>query len=104
MGLLDGLLGQVAENVDVKNLATKVGLDPEQVESAVAALAHAHNQPGDTVQTAAETTGLSSGVLSQIVSHIGGEGSLGTFAGLVAGAAEGGGLSGLAASLFGKKS
>ncbi len=38
MGLLDGLLGQVAGNVDLKNLASQVGLSPEQAEMAIAAL------------------------------------------------------------------
>ena len=35
MGLLDGLLGQLGSNVDIANLAEKIGLSPEQVESAV---------------------------------------------------------------------
>ena len=71
MGLLDGLLSQVTDNVDITNLAAKVGLDPAQVEQAVTALAQAHPQPGDTVAQAAETTGLSSDTLQQIVGHIG---------------------------------
>ena len=83
MGLLDGLLAQVTENVDVKNLAAKVGLTPEQIESAVAALAQAHPAPGDTVSTAAASTGLSAETLQQIVAHIGGEGALGNFASLL---------------------
>lgn len=106
MGMLDGLLGQVAGNLDVANLAAKVGISPEQAEQAVQALGMAHPQPGDTVATAAEQTGLSSDVLQQIVGHIGGEGSLGRFAQMLG---EGGGaggiggaLSGLAGGLFGK--
>jgi hypothetical protein len=123
MGLLDGLLGQVAGNVDIANLAAKVGLTPEQAEGAVAALGQAHPEPGDTVETAAATTGLSPDILQQIVGHIGGEGSLGQFASLLgaAGGTEGimgkvsgmldrdgdgnplNDLSGLAGGLFGKK-
>ena len=38
MSIFDELLGQVAQNVDIKNLAAKVGLTPEQVEIAVSAL------------------------------------------------------------------
>lgn len=95
MSMLDGLLGQVAQNVDIANLASKVGLAPDQVESAVQALGHAHNAPGDTVETAAANTGLSADVLQQIISHIGGEGSLGRFAGLLQGQAGG------AAGVFG---
>ena len=104
MGLLDGLLAQVTENVDIKNLAAKVGLTPEQVESAVQALGQAHPQPGDTVATAAESTGLPADVLQQIVGHIGGEGSLGQFASLLE---QNGGMLGqlgsMASGFFGKK-
>ena len=105
MGMLDGLLSQVAENVDVKNLAAKVGLTPEQVESAVTALGQAHTAPGDTVDTAAASTGLPAEILQQIVGHIGGEGALGKFAGLLnAQGGEGllGELGGLASGQFGK--
>jgi len=91
MSLLDSILGQVSENATVQNLAAKVGLTPEQVESAVAALGKAHVEEGDTVQTASESTGLPTDKLNQIVDHIGGEGSLGRFASLVEGE---GGLSG----------
>ena len=85
MGILDGLLGQVTQNVDIKNLAEKVGLSPAQVESAVVALGQAHSAPTDTVDTAAASTGLPTDVLQQIVGHIGGEGALGQFAGLLQG-------------------
>ncbi|BCA58229.1 hypothetical protein [Sphingomonas sp. HMP6] len=104
MGLLDGLLAQVTENVDVKNLAAKVGLTPEQIESAVAALAQAHTAPTDTVSTAAASTGLSAETLQQIIAHIGGEGALGNFASLL-GQQGGilGQLGGLAEGFFGKK-
>jgi hypothetical protein len=102
MGLLDGLLGQVAGNVDIANLAEKVGLPHDQVEQAVAALAHAHPQPGDTVSQASQTTGLSTDVLQQIVGHIGGEGSLGQFASLIESQGGLSALGGLASGLFGK--
>ena len=101
MGLLDGLLGQLGSNVDIVNLAEKIGLSPEQVESAVQALGIAHPQPGDTVETAAASTGLSPDLLQQIVGHIGGEGSLAQFAGLLGGQ-EGGGVMDKLTGLFGK--
>ncbi|NDU78287.1 hypothetical protein GWI34_37705 [Actinomadura sp. DSM 109109] len=111
MGMLDGLLAQVSSNVDVANLAAKVGISPDQAEAAVQALGAAHHAPGDTVETAAENTGLSTDTLQEIVGHIGGEGSLGQFAQMI-GAAGGGGaegeggagglLSGLAGKLFGR--
>jgi hypothetical protein len=104
MGLLDGLLAQVAENVDVANLATKVGISPELAESAIQALAHAHVAPTDTVATAAESTGLSADVIQQIIGHIGGEGSLAQFASLFhAGAGAEGGIAGALGGLFGAK-
>ena len=83
MSLLDGILNQVSDNATVQNLAAKVGLTPEQVEQAVAALGQAHSAPGDTVSTAAQQTGLPQDKLSEIVGHIGGEGSLGQFAELL---------------------
>jgi hypothetical protein len=83
MGLLDGLLGQVAENVDIQNLAAKIGLSPEQVEQAVHALGIAHPEPGDTAEGAAAATGLPVAALNQIVEQIGGEGALGRFASLL---------------------
>lgn len=109
MSILDSILGQVTSNVDIKNLAAKVGISPEQAEAAIAALARAHPQPGDTVDTAAAETGLDSSILSQIVGHLGGEGSLGQLAGIFNGAGgEGGGImdkiGGLAGGLFGGKS
>ncbi len=103
MGLLDGLLKQVAEHVDVENLAAKIGLTPEQVEQAVAALGKAHPEPGDTVETAASATGLPIDKLTEIVGSIGGEGSLGRFAQLLqeqGGDDLGGMLGGLAKGLF----
>ena len=80
MSLFDSILGQVTSHVDVENLAAKVGLDPATAEKAIAALANAHQQPGDTLATAAQSTGLDGSILDQIVTHIGGEGSLGEFA------------------------
>lgn len=103
MGLLDGILGQVSESATVENLAAKVGLSPEQVTQAIGALGQAHTQDGDTVETAAASTGLPTDALSAIVSHIGGEGSLGHFATLLQGdgeGGEGGGLLGGLSKLF----
>ena len=65
---------------DVVNLAKKVGIDPSMAEKAIAALGHSHELEGDTVEAASAKTGLDTGTLGQIVSHIGGEGSLTEFA------------------------
>ncbi len=83
MSLLNGMLSQVSESATVDNLAAKVGLSPDQVEQAVAALGQAHAGDGDTVTTAAEQTGLPQDKLQEIVGHIGGEGALGRFASLL---------------------
>ncbi|MGJ3649827.1 hypothetical protein ACLB0R_15325 [Sphingomonas sp. GlSt437] len=105
MGMLDGLLAQVSSNVDVANLAAKVGISPDQAEAAVQALGAAHHAPGDTVETAAENTGLSTDTLQEIVGHIGGEGALGRFADLLKGqAGDAAGAFGAVSGLFGQKS
>lgn len=117
MSMFDGILGQVTQNVDVANLAAKVGLSPEHVESAVQALAKYHPMQGDTAEGAAASTGLPLDKIQELVGHIGGEGSLARFAQLAR--EHGGGLlaaldkdgdgnplddlGGLAAGLFGTK-
>lgn len=101
MGLLDGLLGQVAGGADLKNLAEKVGLSPDQAEAAIAALARAHPQPGDTVAQAAGDTGIHPDTLQQIVAQLGGENALGHFASLLVQGAAGNGAGGVLGSLGG---
>lgn len=83
MSLFDSILGQVAGNVDVKNLAAKVGLDPAMAENAIAALAAGHQSPNDTITTAAASSGIDASKLQEIVGHIGGEGSLASFASML---------------------
>lgn len=83
MSIFDSILGQISSNVDVKNLAVKVGIDPATAETAIAALAAGHQAKGDTIETAAANSGVDAGVLQQIVGHIGGEGSLGQFASMI---------------------
>jgi len=80
MSLFDSILGKVSKYPDVANMAQKVGIEPAQAEKAIAALAVAHQQPGDTVTAASAKTGLDTGTLGQIVNQIGGEGSLSEFA------------------------
>lgn len=84
MGLFDGILGQVSEHADVVNLADKLGIDPAVAEKAIVALGIAHQQDGDTAQLAAERSGLDLGTVQQIITQIGGEGSLTQFAGAIA--------------------
>ena len=105
MALFDDILGKVSGHPELENLAAKVGIDPKMAEQVVAALGEAHQQPGDTVQQAAAKTGLDAGVVSQIVDHIGGEGSLGKFAAMIDQDGDGNPLdelAGFASKLFGK--
>jgi ATP phosphoribosyltransferase regulatory subunit HisZ len=83
MSFLNGILNQVSDNATVEDLAAKVGLSPDQVEQAVAALGQAHSSGSDPVTTAADQTGLPQDKLQEIIGHIGGEGSLGRFASLL---------------------
>ena len=85
MGILDGILGQLGENTDVANLASKVGLSPEHVEVAVAALAKFHPMDVDTAEGASAETGLPVDKLQEIIGHIGGEGALGRYASMLQG-------------------
>lgn len=118
MSILDSLLGQVTGNATVTNLAAKVGLSPEHVESAIQSLAQQHQMQGDTAEGAAAATGLPLDKLQEIIGQIGGEGSLGKFAGLMQEGGIGGimgmldrdgdgnplnDLTGLASGFFGKK-
>lgn len=84
MGLLDGILKQVAGSPDtVASLAEKVGIDPGLAEKAVAALGQAHNETGDTIDLAAAKTGIDAGTIGSIIQQIGGEGSLGAIASMM---------------------
>ena len=106
MSLFDSILGRVTENPTVKNMADKLGIDPEQAARAVAALGESHQEDGDTVELAAQKTGMDAGTLSQIREHIGGEGSLGKFAAMIDQDGDGNPLNdiaGMAKGLFGKR-
>ncbi|NML04973.1 hypothetical protein [Sphingomonas sp. G-3-2-10] len=106
MGILDGLLGQLGGNTDVTNLAAKVGLSPEHVESAVQALAKYHPMQGDTAEGAAAATGLPLDKIQELIGHIGGEGALAKYAGMLDKDGDGNPINdivGMASGLFGKK-
>lgn len=98
MGMLGGILERAVGAVDLQQIAERVGLPADQVESAVAALGIAHNQPEDTVQSAAGQTGIEPGKLQEIMGHLGGEDAIGKIASMMG---KGGGnpLSGLGSLL-----
>lgn len=119
MSLLDGLLGDLGGNATVQNLAAKVGMNPDQIESAIAGLAQAHMAPTDTVATASDRTGVPQDKLHEILAQLGGEGALGQLAGMMghqgggqpgggqpdgeqAGGGQQGGLGGMLGGLAGK--
>jgi hypothetical protein len=84
MSILDNILKNIGGAPDdVVNLAKQVGIDPAMAEQAIAALGRTHQLEGDTVELAAEKTGLSPDILNQIVGAIGGEGSLTHFATMI---------------------
>lgn len=84
MSIFNDLLKGIAGSPDdVVNLAEKVGVSPAMAERAIAALGRSHQMQGDTVELAAAQTGLDPSVLTSIVGHIGGEGSLTQFASML---------------------
>ena len=107
MSLFDSILKSISGVPDdVANLAAKLGIDPATAEKAIAALGHAHQLEGDTVEAAAASTGLPTGTLQQIVEHIGGEGSLMEFANMLDRDGDGNPLNdiaGIAKGIFGKE-
>ena len=107
MGLFDGILNNIAGAPnDVANLAEKLGIDPQIAEMAIGALGKAHQDPGDTIEVAAEKTGIDAGILGQIRDAIGGEGSLASFASMLDRDGDGNPLNdiaGIAGNLLGKK-
>lgn len=83
MSILDSIIGQVTGNVDLKALAEKVGLDPAMAEKAIGALTAGHQADGDTIATAAASSGLDASKLQEIVGQLGGEGGLGNLASML---------------------
>lgn len=106
MSMFDGILKSIAGSPDdVTNLASTLGIDPKMAETAISALVKAHPMQGDTVELAAANTGMDTAVLGQIVSAIGGEGSLGNFANMLDLDGDGNPLddiAGMAGKFFGK--
>lgn len=106
MGLFDQLLGAAHNHPTVKNMADKLGIDQATAEKAIAALAEAHHEQGDTVELASAKTGVDGSTLTTIVEQIGGEGSLAQFKQMLDADHDGNpfdDLAGHVSKLFGKK-
>ncbi|KPF75464.1 hypothetical protein IP68_09545 [Blastomonas sp. AAP25] len=76
MDFLNNIVGQLGGVDKIAGLAKQVGLSEEQVQSAMAALGKAAPQPGDTVASAAESTGLPMDKLNDLLAQVGGEDAL----------------------------
>ncbi len=106
MSIFDQILGAAHNHPTVKNMADKMGIDPATAERAIAALTEGHQAQGDTLEVAAEKSGLDTGILSQVMQHVGGEGSLGGFMQMLDKDHDGNPLNeiaDMASGLFGKK-
>ena len=105
MGLFDQILGAAHDHPTVKNMADKLGIDSSTAEKAIAALAEAHHEDGDTVGLAFEKTGIDEGTLASVRDAVGGEGSLAKFMQILDADHDGNPLddiAGFASKLFGK--
>ena len=111
MGLLDGLLGQIAGPA-AEMVANKFGLDPAMAQNLVGSLmTNMQNgqSPQDAIAAVAQEHGIDAGVVSQIGDslgeHAGAEGGLGGLAASLLGGAGGGegGIAGMLGGLLGGK-
>ena len=78
MSQFGGQMGQQVEAQVAGMIAQKMGIDPAMVQTAIGALTAAHTAPTDTVDTAAQQTGMAPSMLNEVLSHLGGEGALGS--------------------------
>ncbi|MDE1466300.1 hypothetical protein [Aurantiacibacter sp. D1-12] len=105
MSIFDQILGAAHDHPTVKNMADKLGIDQETAEKAIAALTEGHQAEGDTLDVAADKSGIDKGVLGQVMEHVGGEGSLNSFMQILDQDHDGNPLNdiaGMAGKLFGK--
>lgn len=106
MSIFDQILGAAHNHPTVKNMADKLGIDQATAEKAIAALTEGHQASGDTVEVAQQKSGIDANILTQVMEHVGGEGSLGSFMQMLDQDHDGNPLNdiaGMAGKLFGKK-
>jgi len=99
MGILDGITGG---GFDLGAIAGRLGLTEEQVRHALAALAQAAQEHGDTLAAAQARTGLPLDKLQALLAAVGGEGGLAAAGSLLGGAGVPGGIGGALGGLFGR--
>lgn len=105
MSMFDSILGQLGGTQKLGAIAAQLGISEEQVRQGMAALGSAHPQPGDTVASAAASTGLSPDILNQLMERIGGEGALAQVSQMIDRDGDGNpinDIAGLAGKLFGR--
>ena len=76
MSIFDQVSQMAHNHPTVKNMADKIGIDQATAEKAIAALTEGHQAEGDTLEVAEAKSGIDKGILSEVMKHIGGEGSL----------------------------
>ena len=76
MSIFDQIKNAAHNHPTVKNMADKLGIDQETAENAIAALTEGHQAEGDTLDVAADKSGLDKGILGKVMEQVGGEGSL----------------------------
>ena len=76
MSMFDNMLAEMGGQIDVDAIADRVGLSPDKVDEAIAALGVAHSQPGDAIETAAASTGFPMSKISAIMAQLGGPDAL----------------------------
>jgi hypothetical protein len=96
VNMIDEMVRMLAGH-DVAGLAGRVGITPQQVQSALDALGRARAEPGDTAGLAASKTGLPVEAVQQLLAAIGGHEGLDRLIPLLG---QDGGLAGLARGIF----
>ncbi len=83
MGIFDSMLAEIGSDLDADAIGHRVGLPAAKVEQIIAALGIAFSQPGDTVEAAAASSGISPSAIRSVLEDLGGEQAMSKFAGLL---------------------
>jgi hypothetical protein len=83
MGIFDSMLAEIDCELNAVAISEQLGIPVRKVEQAIAALAAAHSQQGNTVEAAAASSGLSRQQIAEIIDQLGGEVALDKLSGLL---------------------